>query len=293
MSKYLVQNGTYLRNGPGLWHLGDYNFRHLFSGYATLVRLHIENGRLIMGHRQIESEAYKAAKKTNKVCHREFSESPYESNNFLSYIGRMAKLFTGALLPDNANIGVFKLGDDRVICLAETINGSIVVDPTTLETIGRFEYDDSLGQLIQSPHPIVTDEEFITVLPDLINPGYTVVRTEPGRNERKFIGRVDCRGGPAPGWLHSFSVTERYVIVPEMPLRYCPQNLIRVRAANESSRSSRVRAGSSRNRARTRVQNIKLVSSQADSRVRVYIYIYIYIYFFFIFLILSIYIFIF
>ncbi|KAJ6406393.1 hypothetical protein OIU84_010001 [Salix udensis] len=50
---------------------------------------------------------------------------------------------------------------------------------------------------------------------------------EPGSNERKVIGRVDCRGGPAPGWVHSFPVTEHYVIVPEMPLRYCAQNLLR------------------------------------------------------------------
>ncbi|XP_027085565.1 carotenoid cleavage dioxygenase 8 homolog B, chloroplastic [Coffea arabica] len=218
--------GTYLRNGPGLWHLGDYNFRHLFDGYATLVRLHFENGRLIMGHRQIESEAYKAAKKNNKLCYREFSEVP-KPDNFLSYIGDLAKLFSGASLTDNANTGVVKLGDGRVVCLTETIKGSIVVDPTTLETIGKFEYDDNFGGLIHSAHPIVTDEEFISLLPDLINPGYTVVRMEPGTNERKFIGRVDCRGGPAPGWVHSFPVTEHYVIVPEMPLRYCAQNLLR------------------------------------------------------------------
>lgn len=50
---------------------------------------------------------------------------------------------------------------------------------------------------------------------------------EPGSNERKVIGRVNCKGGPAPGWVHSFPVTENYVVVPEMPLRYCAQNLLR------------------------------------------------------------------
>ncbi|CAI9093539.1 OLC1v1029051C1 [Oldenlandia corymbosa var. corymbosa] len=219
-------NGTYLRNGPGLWNLGDYNFRHLFDGYATLVRLYFKNGRVVMGHRQIESEAYKAAKKNNKLCYREFSEVP-KTDNFLAYIGDMAKLFSGASLTDNANTGVIKLGDGRVVCLTETIKGSIVVNPDTLDTIGRFQYEDNLGGLIHSAHPIVTDEEFITLLPDLINPGYLVVKMEPGTNERKVIGRVNCRGGPSPGWVHSFPVTEHYVIVPEMPLRYCAQNLLR------------------------------------------------------------------
>ncbi|KAA8521826.1 hypothetical protein F0562_012503 [Nyssa sinensis] len=157
-------SGTYLRNGPGLWHIGDYNFRHLFDGYATLVRLHFDNGRLIMGHRQIESEAYKAAKRNNKLCYREFSEVP-KPDNFLAYIGDLANLFSGASLTDNANTGVVKLGDGRVVCLTETIKGSIVIDPDTLETLGKFEYSDSLGGLIHSAHPIVTDADFWTLLP--------------------------------------------------------------------------------------------------------------------------------
>ncbi|KAF3446406.1 hypothetical protein FNV43_RR11585 [Rhamnella rubrinervis] len=196
-------NGTYLRNGPGMWHIENYNFRHLFDGYATLVKLHFENGRLIAGHRQIESEAYKAAKKNKKLCYR-------------------------TSLTDNANTGVVKLGDGRVVCLTETQKGSIVIDPNSLDTLGKFEYSDSLGGLLlHSAHPIVTDSEFLTLLPDLLKPGYLVVRMEPGTNERKVIGRVDCRGGPAPGWVHSFPVTEHYVVVPEMPLRYCAQNLLR------------------------------------------------------------------
>ncbi|KAF7817122.1 carotenoid cleavage dioxygenase 8-like protein B, chloroplastic [Senna tora] len=218
--------GTYLRNGPGLWHIGDYNFRHLFDGYATIVKLHFENGRLVAAHRQLESQAYQAAKKHQKLCYREFSEAPTPSN-FLAYMGELAGLFSGASLTDNASTGVVKLGDGRVVCLTETQKGSIVIDPDTLETLGRFEYSDTLGGLIHSAHPIVTDSEFLTLLPDLIRPGYLVVRMVPGSNERKVIGRVNCRGGPAPGWVHSFPVTEHYVVVPEMPLRYCAQNLLR------------------------------------------------------------------
>ncbi|XP_041019288.1 carotenoid cleavage dioxygenase 8 homolog B, chloroplastic [Juglans microcarpa x Juglans regia] len=219
-------SGTYLRNGPGLWRIGDYDFRHLFDGYATLVKLHFENGRLIAGHRQIESEAYKAAKKNKKLCYREFSEVP-KSDNFLAYVGELANLFSGASLTDNANTGVVKLGDGRVVCLTETQKGSIVIDPNTLDTLGKFEYSDTLGGLIHSAHPIVTDKEFLTLLPDLVNPGYLVVKMEPGTNERKVIGRVNCRHGPAPGWVHSFPVTEHYIVVPEMPLRYCAQNLLK------------------------------------------------------------------
>ncbi|CAA6666032.1 unnamed protein product [Spirodela intermedia] len=196
--------GTYLRNGPGLWNIEDHEFRHLFDGYATLVGVHFEGGRLKAGHRQIQSEAYKAAVKNKRLA-----------ENLLAYVGELAGLFSGSSLTDNANTGVVKLGDGRVICLTETIKGTI-----------QFEYEDDLGWLIQSATRS-SDSEYLTLLPDLVRPGYQVVRMEPGSNVRRLIGRVDCRGGPAPGWVHSFPATENYVVVPEMPLRYCAQNLLR------------------------------------------------------------------
>ncbi|RWW29741.1 hypothetical protein GW17_00005724 [Ensete ventricosum] len=219
-------NGTYLRNGPGLWHIDDYNFRHLFDGYATVVRVYFEQGRVMASHRQVESEAYKAAMKKRRLCYREFSEVPKPAS-FLEYVGEVASLFSGASLTDNSNTGIVRLGDGRVLCLTETIKGSIQIDPDTLETLGKFVYEDNLGGLIHSAHPIVTESEFLTLLPDLVRPGYLVVTMASGTNERRVMGRVNCRGGAAPGWVHSFAVTERYVVVPEMPLRYCVHNLLR------------------------------------------------------------------
>ncbi|XP_030543149.1 carotenoid cleavage dioxygenase 8 homolog B, chloroplastic-like [Rhodamnia argentea] len=218
-------NGTYLRNGAGLWHVGDHNFHHLFDGFGMVVKLQFENGRLTAGHRQVESEAYKAAMKHNKLIYQEFSEVPKEAN-FLSYIGKLVGLFSAPSLTDNANISVIKLGDGQVVCLTETQKGSIRIDPTTLETLGKFEYTDSVGGLLQSAHPIVTETELTTVLPELINPGYLVVRMERGSSDRKVIGRVECRGGPTAGWVHSFAVTEHYIVVPEMPLRYSVRSLL-------------------------------------------------------------------
>lgn len=76
-SKLVIgMNGTYLRNGPGLWNIGDHDFRHLFDGYSTLVKLQFDGGRIFAAHRLLESDAYKAAKKHNRLCYREFSETP-------------------------------------------------------------------------------------------------------------------------------------------------------------------------------------------------------------------------
>jgi carlactone synthase/all-trans-10'-apo-beta-carotenal 13,14-cleaving dioxygenase len=226
-----VQNGTYLRNGPGLWDVGDHAFHHLFDGYATLVRISFRHGRATGAHRQIESDAYMSARANGRPVLREFSQCP-TNNSLLDRVSNVVSALTGAALTDNPNSAVLPLGDGRVLCLTETTKSSVLIDPDTLNTVGKFRYADKLGgMMIQSAHPITVtagDDELLTVLPDLApRPGYLVVRMASGSNERKVIGRVDCRGGPTPGWMHSFAVTDRYVVVPEMPLRYSASSLLR------------------------------------------------------------------
>lgn len=214
-------NGTYLRNGPGLWDVGEHSFHHIFDGYATLVRISFNQGRATGAHRLIQSEAYKAARTHGRPLHREFSSlCPRKPGSLLDRVRNIVGLSSGTALSDNANVSVLPLGDGRVICLTETTKSSVLIDPDTLDTIGKFHFTDRLWGLLQSTHPVVTPTEFLTLLPDLFRRGHRVVRMAAGSNERKVLGRVHCRGGLAPGWVHSFAVTENYIIVPEMPLRY-------------------------------------------------------------------------
>jgi len=231
-----------MQNGPGLWDVGDHAFDHLFDGYATLVRVSFRHGRATGAHRQIESDAYTSARANGRPVLREFSQCPPNSS-LLDRVRNVVGTLTGAALTvtDNPNSAVLPLpvvvGDDgrrQVLCLTltETTKSSILIDPDTLDTVGKFRYADKLGgMMIQSAHPITTTggDGLLTVLPDLARqrPGYLVVRMASGSNERKVIGRVDCRGGPMPGWMHSFAVTDKYVVVPEMPLRYSATSLIR------------------------------------------------------------------
>ncbi|EFJ10893.1 hypothetical protein SELMODRAFT_127411 [Selaginella moellendorffii] len=217
--------GTYLRNGPGRFEMGEHRFGHLFDGYSCLLRLYFENGKLHVKHAQLQSDAYKSARKNQQACFREFSVVP-KHENIWSLLEDVVGMAMGTTLTDNANTGVICLGDGRVVCITETVKSSTQIDPWTLDTIGRFTYDDNHKGLLQSGHPYVTDKEFITALPDLIKPGYDIVRMEPGTNTRKHLGRVNCKG-PAPGWIHSFALTENYIVIPEMALRYSTKNLLK------------------------------------------------------------------
>lgn len=59
-------------------------------------------------------------------------------------------MLSGASLTDNANTGIVRLGDGRVVCLTESTKGSIEIDPETLGTIGMFSYTDKIGGLLQA-----------------------------------------------------------------------------------------------------------------------------------------------
>ncbi|KAL5819193.1 hypothetical protein ACOSQ4_023035 [Xanthoceras sorbifolium] len=146
-------NGTYLRNGPGVWHIQDYNFRHLFDGYATLVKFHFEN-----------DWSLQRCKGTQEIMllYHEFSEVPKADNFFKDSVS----LFTVASLTDNANIGVVKLGDGR-----------FVGQPCENEK-KKIKYLCNLAHL-----------DVLTLLPDLLRSRYLVVKMEPGSNERRVVGR--------------------------------------------------------------------------------------------------------
>jgi carlactone synthase/all-trans-10'-apo-beta-carotenal 13,14-cleaving dioxygenase len=169
----LPQNGTYLRNGPGLWDVGEHSSDHIFDGYATLVRISFRRGRATGAHRQVESDAYKAAMAHGRPLHREFSQlcrpsKQQPGGSLLDRVGNVVGLGSGALLSDNANISVLPLGDGRVMCLTETTKSSLLIDPETLDTIGKFRYADRLWGLLQTTHPVVTGTKLLTLLPDMI-----------------------------------------------------------------------------------------------------------------------------
>ncbi|TVU35130.1 hypothetical protein EJB05_17001, partial [Eragrostis curvula] len=101
--RQLTNNGTYLRNGAGVWEVGDSAFDHLFDGYAMLVRVSFRQGRATGAHRQIESDAYKAAKAHGRPLHREFAYCPKPAN-LIHRVRNVVGLITGTATTDNPNV---------------------------------------------------------------------------------------------------------------------------------------------------------------------------------------------
>ncbi|KAJ1254370.1 hypothetical protein BS78_02G282300 [Paspalum vaginatum] len=142
----------------------------------------------------------------------------HEHDQLVFSAGRNALgVLSGAALTDNPNSAVLPLGDGRVLCLTETTKSSILVDPDTLATVGKLRYADGIGgsmaMMIQAAHRTRSSPTTSSRRCSRTSCGRATsscARMAAGTDERKVVGRVDCRGGPTPaGWMQSFAVTDR------------------------------------------------------------------------------------
>ncbi|XP_049431752.1 beta-carotene oxygenase 2b isoform X2 [Epinephelus fuscoguttatus] len=65
-------NGSFLRNGPGKFEIGNQKFNHWFDGMALLHQFKLSNGQVTYKSRFLSSDSYKANKEHNRIVVSEF-----------------------------------------------------------------------------------------------------------------------------------------------------------------------------------------------------------------------------
>lgn len=64
--------GSLLRNGPGKFEFGDYNFNHWFDGMALMHKFAIVDGKVTYMSKFLESNAFKSNESENRIVVSEF-----------------------------------------------------------------------------------------------------------------------------------------------------------------------------------------------------------------------------
>jgi carotenoid cleavage dioxygenase-like enzyme len=98
-------------------------------------------------------------------------------------------------------------------------------DPETLETHGARKYEDRLGGHVTTAHPhhdAGRDEAINYVAQFGPRSSYRVYAQPAGSRTRRRIAKVDVR---EPAYMHSFGMSERYVILAEFPFVVDPLKL--------------------------------------------------------------------
>jgi carotenoid cleavage dioxygenase-like enzyme len=132
---------------------------------------------------------------------------------------------TPSLKLHNANINVAKFCADYV-ALTE-IPLPVRFDPTTLETLGAFEYADTLpiDNIWTSAHPHYDEKkgEWISYIVEFSLHSHYVIYTMSDRSSARVeIARIPVS---KPSYMHSFALTENYIVLVEYPIVVNPLNI--------------------------------------------------------------------
>jgi beta,beta-carotene 9',10'-dioxygenase len=209
-------SGTLLRNGPARFHLKDKTLNHWFDGLAMLHKFDIANGQVSYANKFLDSPAFRAAK-DGKMKYAEFATDPCRS-----LFKRIAQVFTGSTPGANGNVSIGKVAG-RFVAQTESPL-PVAFDEETLKTIGIVSYGDTLKGQLTTAHPHYDQgSQFNYLLNFGRQSTYNIYTLPDGRSERRLVGsyRTD-----RPSYMHSFGLSQKYVILMGFPLVVNPVSML-------------------------------------------------------------------
>jgi beta,beta-carotene 9',10'-dioxygenase len=199
--------GSLVRTGPAKWEVGEQTMNHWFDGFAMLHRFGISNGEVSYANRFIQSKAYRAAEGKGEIVYSEFATDPCRS-----LFSRVISMFSPKI-SDNANVNLVKLGE-RYFSMTETPI-PVEFDGETLETVG-VAYETPGMLTTAHPHADRASGGMLNYAAK-IGPRnrYRFFQLSPDAKEPNVIGELPVK---EPAYMHSFGLTERWLVLAEFPL---------------------------------------------------------------------------
>jgi beta,beta-carotene 9',10'-dioxygenase len=211
-------SGSLIRNGPALFEVGGQTFNHWFDGLSALHQFTFADRQVTYSCKFLQSEAYKRTRINGRISSVEFG-----TRRKMNLIERLRDVFQPEL-SDNANVNVVSLAGCWV-ALTETPHMT-EFEAGSLKTVGGYKFDDRLKFHVTTAHPHFDFSEgalYNVVVAFGKTSTYGLVKQVAGEQKRTLLGRIET---PEPGYMHSFAMTRRFVILTEFPLRLKPTELI-------------------------------------------------------------------
>jgi beta,beta-carotene 9',10'-dioxygenase len=205
--------GSLIRAGPAKFEVGSQEYEHWFDGLAMLHCFVLEAGAVTYSNRYLRSRAYCEAIETGRIARSEFMTDPCRT-----LFGRVMSFFNPKLT-DNACVNVSVLAG-QMVALTETPL-PVRFEPRTLETLGLLDYDKSIDGQISTAHPHHDGTRGYSYVITLgRKSAYRIFVDENGTQRPLCELPVD-----RPAYMHSFGMSERFLVLTEFPLRVNPLRL--------------------------------------------------------------------
>ena len=217
-----LSGGVLVRNGPGQLRSPKRNFTWAFDGLAKLYSW-------TFSATDSNDVSYRSAFVRSKTFNKTREDKKFPK---MMTVGDVVPKYgpLDGIIPihDNVNVNVWKFTDDprRAMTLTDSVD-SVNFDPVTLATEGvqTWSNDTLKSTEISCAHPHIEPNTGGTSLINYalaVNPmgNVTIQMYRMGKDRvRKPFG-VYSKGVPFTPYIHSFSVTERYVILLVYPTAY-------------------------------------------------------------------------
>lgn len=209
--------GTLIRNGPGTFHVGAQTYRHWFDGLAMLHKFSFGGGKVSYANKYLDNNSYRAARDTGRISYAEFATDPCRD-----LFARAMAVFSPQIT-DSAKVNVAKIAG-QYMALAETPI-QVQFDIKTLQSVGVFNYEKRIVGQMTTVHP-----QFDFARGDTYN-----VVTHYNALSHYNIYRIAVSGAVQktgavpvlhPAYLHSFGMSQNFIIIAEFPLVVNPLDLL-------------------------------------------------------------------
>ncbi len=210
--------GTLVRTGPAQFEVGHQQYRHWFDGLAMLHRFSLAGNRVSYANCYLRTQSFEEARRTGRISRGEFGTDPC-----LSVFGRIRSLFSPRVT-DNANVNVQRTAE-QFVALTETPL-PIAFDFDTLRTLGPVELDERLDGQISTAHPhfdFAAGRGFNYQIKLGRASEYLIVSHGSSHPRGEVIGKLPV---DKPAYMHSFGMTERFLVLVEFPLVVTPLGLM-------------------------------------------------------------------
>jgi carotenoid cleavage dioxygenase-like enzyme len=209
-------HGTLVRVTPALMDGGGKTINHWFDGAAMLNAFGFGDGGVSYGSRFLETDYLQDVR--DGEAHFGFGTDPCRS------LFKRVMSMNDVNKFDNANVNLQELGR-RYIAMTETPL-PVEFDPKTLKTLGKPKWPDKAadGQVTTAhPHYDFASDEMVNYSAKFgPKTSYRVYAAGQVGAKRRLIGSLPVK---KPGYMHSFGMSERYVVLAENPLLVNPMSI--------------------------------------------------------------------
>lgn len=214
-------SGTLLRNGPAKFQVGGQRVNWL-DGLAMLHAFEFSSEQVFYTNRFLRSEQYYIMMEEKSLNFSGFAQDPCPKV-FKNQISR----FIPKKMQDiqNADVTIQEYAD-KMVALTE-VPLPVIFDAKTMETLGTFEFQDRLplGQWesAHSQHDLSSGETINYCIQFGEKSSYVIWKMADHQSAREIIAEIPVE---LPAYMHSFALTEHYVVLVEFPFVVNPLDLM-------------------------------------------------------------------